>query len=332
MDQDEILTRRDFGKLITVFMAKIQSKDTKRSYVNSFESFRDFMYSKKLIRGDDNYREALWYLVRSKNTDAQHLAELFQLHEKNAGILASTVNRKIGHLAKIVSYFHGKDIIYWQLTLDRIPTDEDREPQLVGPPIEVVKEALNHTLVMSRSDFHCARNYLIMRLIFECSLRATSLAAIDMEDLELADNYLKYIKKGRKDKTGRADLLPNAMEAMQTYLKEREKFLSRPGMKYRKKKSGPLFLNRAAKRMTRESIINLVLDIGASAGIPGEWSLNRLRHSSVRAALDVAAVRQISLVDVKNWSGKKSMKSLLAYADESRPNIQQITKDLSDML
>lgn len=324
-------TRRDFGKLMTRFFTRITSEHTKKSYRLSFESFRTFLFSKSLINQGENYRDSMWYLITCNATDANYLVELFQLHEKKSGILAETVNKKVNNIAEFIRFCHRFDLTYWTVSVKPIRVDNYRESSIEGPSLDKVRHALNYAVSAAKTSYTGHRNYLILRLIFECNLRAVSIAEIYYDDIDFKNRQIKYIKKLRCDKTGRADLSDNCLHALNEYLEERTKFLGRPGMRYRRK-NGPLFFDMKGNALKRSAILQMVIDVGKAVGIESDWTLNRLRHASARAAIDLAAVRNIPLVDVKDWAGKKTMKALLAYADQSRPNIKQITNDLSHMI
>ena len=140
------------------------------------------------------------------------------------------------------------------------------------------------------------RDRALVRVLFATACRLVSLAAANVEDLDMVDASLLYCGKGdRETKARRAYLPPSALSTLQAYLDARR------AAEGNLDPSAPLFAaagNRAwGQRLTTRSLRRIGVGLMERAGHvqrnetghiarPGVFSAHSLRRSSVTAAYD----------------------------------------------
>jgi integrase len=149
-------------------------------------------------------------------------------------------------------------------------------------------------------EFLEARDALMMGLLIEHSLRCGEVAALNIEDLHLAENTIRFDRR----KTG--------VEDEKQYLKTHTRVAAERYLKLRKEKTGPLFTGRGVERMTERAIHHRVRTLGKLIGVE-TLSPHDLRHFWAYDALR----NNTPLDKVKKGGGWKSTAMVLRYAERS---------------
>jgi integrase len=149
-------------------------------------------------------------------------------------------------------------------------------------------------------DFLEARDALIMGLLIEHSMRCGEVAALNVEDINLANNFVRFDRRKTDLEEETHQLKTHTRMAAERYLKLRES------------SAGPLFVGRKTERMTERAIHYRVRTIGKVIGIEN-LSPHDLRHFWTYDAL-----RNKTPIDkVKKGGGWKSTAMVLRYAERS---------------
>ncbi len=133
------------------------------------------------------------------------------------------------------------------------------------------------------------RNRAILELLYGCGLRVSELTGLRLDHLHFELGYIVALGKGKKERAIPINDLAKA--ALQKYLHESRGF-------YDKSRSSLyLFLNRQGKRLSRQSVFNLVKRTALQAGFRGTISPHTFRHSFATHLLEGGAnLRAVQLM------------------------------------
>src|SRR5213596_4424338 len=139
------------------------------------------------------------------------------------------------------------------------------------------------------------RDVAIMELFYSSGLRLSELAALDVADADLYTESVRVFGKGRKERVCPVGL--PALEAIQRY---------RAAAKVH---AGPLFINKARRRISARSIWLIVRRYLRFTTIPISISPHKLRHSFATHLLD----RGADLRSVQALLGHASLSTTQIY-------------------
>lgn len=140
-------------------------------------------------------------------------------------------------------------------------------------------------LATCRKDWYGVRDRAIIVLLLDCGLRVSELPGIKLEDIDMADQTIKVLGKGNKER--RVPFGQGARQALSMWLAKRGK-LSSPY----------LVVNHYGEPVLRWRIRDMIYDRGKKAGIKGvRCSPHTLRHtcaiSYLRAGGDVFSLQRL---------------------------------------
>ena len=169
------------------------------------------------------------------------------------------------------------------LVLTRQQVDE-----LLGAPVREVKSR-------AAPSWMPLRDVGIMELFYSSGLRLSELAALDVADVDLYTESVRVFGKGRKERVCPVGL--PALEAIQRYRAAANVH------------AGPLFINKARKRMSARSIWLVLKRYVQHTSIPISISPHKLRHSFATHMLD----RGADLRSVQTLLGHASLSTTQIY-------------------
>ena len=140
------------------------------------------------------------------------------------------------------------------------------------------------------------RDVAIMELFYSSGLRLSELAALDVADVDLFTESIRVLGKGRKERVCPVGL--PALEAISRY--------RAAGNVH----SGPLFINKARRRISTRSIWLILKRYLRHTSIPISISPHKLRHSFATHLLD----RGADLRSVQALLGHASLSTTQIYA------------------
>jgi len=153
------------------------------------------------------------------------------------------------------------------------PADGLKAPkasQLLPKPVD--PDQLQHTLnqLADESDEVELRDSAMLELFYACGLRLAELVALDLPQLNFAEQQVRVMGKGGKER-----LVPfgsKAGQALQKWLAVRQHWLKQPDEE-------AVFLGVRGKRINRSSVQQILARIGLEQGISDRLHPHRLRHS-----------------------------------------------------
>lgn len=171
----------------------------------------------------------------------------------------------------------------------------DRESVTRGLDSEELKRLRNEALRRG------PREYALVQLLVGSGLRISEALGADTHHLKRdgGDWYLYVKRKGKEDRTP-VEVPPSAVRAVRRYLRGRK---------------GPLFLDNAGRRMSRQSASNRIRFIALAVGIKDKSvTPHSLRHTFTTLAL----AKGVSLRDVQVQAGHASTETTARYDRANR--------------
>ena len=153
------------------------------------------------------------------------------------------------------------------------------------------------------------RDVAIMELFYSSGLRLSELAALDVADVDLYTESLRVFGKGRKERVCPVGL--PALEAISRYRAAANVH------------AGPLFINKARRRMSVRSIWLVLKRYVRHTSIPISISPHKLRHSFATHMLD----RGADLRSVQALLGHASLSTTQIY---THVTVERLKKAYAD--
>ena len=172
-------------------------------------------------------------------------------------------------------------------------------------------DAMVATLDLSKPG--AFRNKVILELLYSAGLRVSELISLKINDVFLADEFLRIIGKGNKERL--IPLAAQTKDLISAYLLERKSQDAKPG------NEEYLFLNKRKSKISRVMIFLIVKECAEKAGIHKNISPHTLRHSfathlieggaNLRAVQEMLGHESISTTEIYTHLDKNYLKSEL---------------------
>jgi integrase/recombinase XerD len=164
---------------------------------------------------------------------------------------------------------------------------------------------------------HGLRDKALIELLYSTGLRVSELTGLRVSDLDANMGCLRCVGKGDKER-----LVPvgrQALAAVQRYLAE-----SRPVLVRKQSGAAPaepyLFLNRFGGKMSRIAVWRILCQYGRRAGIRGQLSPHKLRHSFATHLLE----RGADLRSVQMMLGHADISTTQIYTHVLEERLKQV--------
>lgn len=240
------------------------------------------------------------------------------------GNISKTRNRKLASMKRLYEYLEVNNLIRINPTRNmKSAKVEERQPKYLS--LNESKQLLANTI---NSDCrYKIRNYAIICVFLNCSLRLSELVGINLTDFKLDDSEqsLKITGKGNKQ---RILYLNSAVcEAINAYLEVRPKI----------DKSNPdynaLFLSSRQKRISNRSVQNIVtlelIELMDSIGKEKEkdkYHTHTLRHSAATLLYNEA---NADIFVLKKILGHESLDSTQIYTHVSDKKLKELIQNFN---
>jgi integrase/recombinase XerC len=198
--------------------------------------------------------------------------------------------------------------------LEKLKTYRDTS----GIDVTTYKEILE---ICPRTTIRGLRDYAILTLLWSNALRRSEVSKCNVSDFNPQGRTLKIFGKGRGTQSETITLGQSTVNAIVNYLETRIALAHEP-----------LFIAHKpgyeGRRLSTNSIYNIVRNRATEAGITKVMSPHRVRHSAITTALDVTGgdVRR-----VQKFSRHSNLNTLIIY-DDNRINAQAQVTELLDGL
>jgi integrase/recombinase XerC len=164
----------------------------------------------------------------------------------DAGLTVASIRRKIAAVRSLFKF------LLQEGTVNSNPAAQLRTPKKPQKLPEVMSEEKTNLLIDTVDNGTVIekpskeRDLAILELLYGCGIRVSELVAIDLQDIDLAEGWVRVHGKGGKER--QVPVLERSADAVADYLEIRR---CRPGEK-------ALFVNRFGGRLTDRSVRTLV--------------------------------------------------------------------------
>ena len=253
----------------------------------------------------------------SDRHSAYEISERYRGRLLEEGKSGATINRRLSALKSFIAYCYHCGHCEFTLKavkLEKLKTYRDTS----GIDVATYKQILE---ICPRNTIQGIRDLAILTLLWSNALRRSEVFKCNVSDFNLRQRTLKIFGKGRGNQSEIITLGQSTVKAIANYLEARTA-----------SSDEPLFIAHKpgyeGRRLSTNSIYNIVRNRAKSAGITKIMSPHRVRHSAITTALDVTGgdVRR-----VQKLSRHANLNTLIIY-DDNRINAQAQVTELLDEL
>ena len=268
-----------------------RKETTRRAYAADLEYFARWLGTSRSA--------AVRELLERHPGDANALALEWRAAMSEGGLSPATINRRLSALRSLVGLAQTLGVVQWTLRVRSLPARSYRDTRGPGRQgyLRMLRDCGDPDAA-GRNGIVARRNRAILRLLYDLALRRGELVELDLEDLDLAEERLSILGKGRLERES-LSLPEPTLAALRAWLEARG---SEPG---------PLFVRldnarrpRGLERITGKAVYLLARRLGSRP--------HGLRHAAITDALDLTGgdVRQ-----VRRFSRHASLRTLAVYDD-----------------
>lgn len=296
--------RVDWDRVVTDWLAIQRSPNTQRAYRHDITQF--LAHAPQLHLG----------VILSDRFYAYEIINRYRGELLKQELAPATINRKLAAIKSLAAYCHNCG--HCEFTLEAVKLEKNKGYRDTSGIDAIAFKKLLDTCDRSILGL---RDFAILSLLWANALRRAEVYRCDVSDFDFQLKSLRIFGKGRGNQSETIFLGESTKDAIAVYLGTR----SGSG-------DEPLFIAHKAgyegRRLSTNSIYNIVHNRAESAGISKKMSPHRIRHSAITTALDVTGgdVRR-----VQKLSRHSNLNTLMIY-DDNRRNAQGEITDLLDGL
>lgn len=236
--------------------------------------------------------------------------------------VSKTRNRKLASMKRLYEYLETNNLINVNPTKwMQSATIEKRQPKYLD--LKESKQLLANTI--NSDSRYKIRNYAIICIFLNCSLRLSELVGINLSDLKIdnSEQSLRVTGKGNKQ---RILYLNNAVcEAINTYLKVR------PPLDKSNKDYNALFLSSREKRISQRSVQDIIKselkELMESKGKESaKYHTHTLRHSCATLLYNEA---NVDIFVLKRILGHESLVATEVYTHVSDKKLRELMQNFN---
>jgi integrase/recombinase XerC len=277
---------------------------------------RDLSASTQAAYGGDLGQFAEW-AGRDRIDDLEQIdrrvLRRYVAHLSDRGLARRSIARKTSALRSMLRWaqLHG--------LLETNPADELVVPKLDKPLPRVLKasEAAWLCELPPGDDPTSVRDRAVLEVLYGSGLRVSELCGLDVDDMDLADNHVTVMGKGRKER--KVPLSDPAARALGSYMETRTLLLRRAGQPPTMGNRHALFLSVRGSRLSPRSV-RRILDKYVRAEGARHVNPHALRHSFATHLLDNGA----DLRTVQELLGHESLATTQIYTHVSTERLRTV--------
>ena len=252
--------------------------------IDAFENFLQYCRFEKTLTNQtiQDYKEDFlqfqrYYPHKKELTDLnKNDLNDFSYDQALNGLSPATIARRIATIKNFYMFLESdnlaKSIISEEIN---IPQKENTLPQVFSE--EEFNQLLNAPDLTSEKGI---RDYAVLEILYSCGLRVSEAANLQINQINEQEEIINILGKGKKERI--VPIRKSALKAVKTYINEvRNKHLVID------KKA--VFIGKNGKRMSRQTLYNIVVNNAKLAGIQKEIHPHTLRHSFATHLLDNGA-------------------------------------------
>ena len=268
-----------------IYIEKRLSANTKDAYKRDLVSFSTFLDNKKVVNiKSEDIREYIKYLNEQKEKD-------------------KTIARKIVSIRTFFDYLMRENII------EVNPCEKVESPKLKKTlPKTLNEEEINILLDIKPKTALEWRNKAMIELMYAAGLRVSELVELEVNDVNLKDNYVRVFGKGKKER-----IVPMAditTDILNEYINVYRNSLLKGYL------TDKVFISSYGKGMTRQGFFKNLKKIAKEKGI--NFSPHTLRHSFATHLLEHGA----DLRSIGELLGHENIKTTQIYTHVTNTKIK----------
>ena len=272
--------RNDFDSLIGLFLVHIGvEKGLSASTVHAYSS--------------DLRRYTTWLAAQGIH-DAQHIASsdvesfIASLHDESTRSIA----RRLASMHEFHRFLVSRGLVSADVSQGIKPPKADSHlPDVLS--VDEVQRLLESTSFDGDTNEISLRDRALLEFLYATGARASEACSLNLEDLDLKSHYARLTGKGDKQR-----LVPvgsYARTALEKYINLARIVLQNKAKESRDRQA--VFLNKRGKRLSRQSLWEIVENAGERAHIGKPLHPHTLRHSCathlIQGGADVRAVQEM---------------------------------------
>lgn len=275
-----------------VYIEKKLSNNTKLAYEKDLISFNDYLNDKKVKNV-------------TSNDIKSYIKHLNEINEKD-----KTIARKIVSIRTFFDYLMKEKII------DVNPCEKIESPKLRKTlPKTLNEEEVNKLLDITPKTALDWRNKAMLELMYGTGIRVSELVSLEVNDINLTDNYVRIFGKGKKERI--VPINDIATNVIKKYINEYRFSLLKGYL------TDKVFISSYGKGMTRQGFFKVLKKIAKEKGIKKDFSPHTLRHSFATHLLEHGA----DLRAIGEMLGHENIKTTQIYTHVSN---NKVKKDYED--
>lgn len=284
-------------------------------FLKAIGAERDLSTGTQSAYGSDLDQFVEW----AKGEQVAHLEEVdrrvlrrYVAHMSDRGLARRSIARKTSALRSMLRWAQLQGL------LDTNPADELVVPKLDKPLPRVLKasEAAWLCELPPGDDPTSIRDRAVLEVLYGSGLRVSELCGLDLDDMDLADNHVTVMGKGRKER--RVPLSDPAARALVAYVEARP-LLARARRSPTIGNGHALFLSVRGSRLSTRSV-RRILDKYVRAEGARHVNPHALRHSFATHLLDNGA----DLRAVQELLGHESLATTQIYTHVSTERLRTV--------
>lgn len=261
-----------------VYIEKKLSDNTKAAYLSDLLSFDEYLNNKMINK------------VTSKDI-VSYIDHLTDLKEAD-----KTIARKI---VSIRTFF---DFLMKEKRINVNPCEKIESPKLrKSLPKTLNSEEINKLLDLKPKTALEYRNRAMIELMYATGLRVSELVNLELNDINVKDNYIRVYGKGKKERiVPMAEITTNILNE---YISVYRDSLLKGYL------TDKVFISSYGKGITRQAFFKILKKIAKEQGIEKDFSPHTLRHSFATHLLEYGA----DLRSIGEMLGHENIKTTQIY-------------------
>lgn len=297
--------------ILSELLADKRSSETRRAYRNDLKHF--FM----TVSGKEPTPDLIAEFLQLERFAAIGVVLNYKQQIVEQGLAEATVNRRLAAIKALTKYAQKIGKCAW--SLEEIQGEKARSYRdTSGIPADEYQKLL---LVPDRSTPKGARDYALLRLLWDNALRRGELSKCDVSDL--VGKRLRIFGKGRGQQAEWVSLSGPTVEALARWLEARGPHAP----------TDPLFVSldrfSYGRRLSGNGIYYLVGAIAEQAGVSKKMSPHRCRHSSITAAAEATGG---DIRKVQKLSRHRDVSTVMVYVDAAADLQGEVSELLAALL
>jgi len=260
-----------------IYIEKKLSDNTKEAYLKDLTAFNEFINKK---------------IDKIKTEDIRNYIN----HLYDLNVTDKTLARKIVSIRTFFNYLMKEKLI------DVNPCEKIESPKLKKTlPNTLSEEDINKLLNFKPKTALEYRNKAMIELMYATGIRVSELVNLELNDINLKDNYIRCFGKGKKER-----IVPMAditTDILREYIEVYRQSLLKGHL------TDKVFLSSYGKGITRQGFFKLLKEIAKNQGINKDFSPHTLRHSFATHLLEYGA----DLRSIGELLGHENIKTTQIY-------------------